>query len=370
MNARMLFPTFFPGNLSGSWVGGQFVLDQAITVLRIAATAKTPSDVSCVPAVFRFTDGTKGQDVVLPVGQQWSDTGPITLTFAAGATLQASLRSGASNCLNSNFGADTNLLVEYKMQAAGDTDSCFGVPCSGICTPTSADPANCGSCGTACSSGKSCISGACGNFPSSCMDGVQDGTETDVDCGGGTCTQCAVGKGCQTNTDCTSNACDTVTHKCVANLCLDQIKDGTETDVDCGGGTCPACPNGLGCQLDSDCTSNACDASTLKCVANQCFDNRKDGAETDIDCGGGVCSACGLGKSCQVDTDCTSNACDASTLKCVSNQCADNRKDGTETGVDCGGPNSCARCGVGQGCLANSDCQPGLSCSLSLHVCQ
>ena len=160
-NSRMIFPSFFPGSLSGTWLGGQFVLDQAITVLRIAATAKTPTSSACPAPVFRFTDGTKGQDLVLTPGQYWSDSGPIMLTFAAGATLQASLRTGSS--CTSNAGADANLLVEYKMQATGDSDSCPGTLCGSFCTTPSSDPSNCGSCGNACASGQACVSGACNN---------------------------------------------------------------------------------------------------------------------------------------------------------------------------------------------------------------
>ena len=72
--------------------------------------------------------------------------------------------------------------------------------------------------------------------------------------------------------------------------------------------TCPACAVGKNCAVDTDCTSNACDAVSLKCVSNQCADHRQDGAETDVDCGGGTCSPCGLTQMCQVDADCNSNA--------------------------------------------------------------
>ena len=554
-NARMIFPSFYPGGLTGSWTGGQFTLDQAITVLRIAVVAKTPTQSTCPAAVFRLTNGTKGQDLVLAPGQNWSDTGAMVMTFNAGDVLQSSLRTG-SICPGpvgaNNTGADANLLVEYKMQAAGDTDACSGTSCSGFCTTTSADSSNCGACGTACTSGTPCIDGGCGlasvggactsaaqcssgtctagvcvsgcpagqvmcgnvcvneqtdqnncgacgtvcNAGTTCTSGVcvtsfcaggtvcsgvcvntntdpnncgqcgivcpagktcsngtcsvvcsagqtlcggngslfctntqtdpnncggcgiacvsgqtcssgacvgapiggfcssnpacasnacdlvtskcvsslctdqrQDGAETDIDCGGGTCGACAVGKKCLANTDCSSSACDNVSGTCASSLCTDQKQDGAETDVDCGGGTCSTCATGLKCQVNTDCTSNACDGQALRCDANQCSDHKKDGAETDVDCGGGTCSTCATGLKCQTNTDCTSNACDGQTFTCDANQCFDNKKDGSETDVDCGGNNSCARCNVGLACLVSSDCAIGHICNPQ-NVCQ
>ena len=47
-----------------------------------------------------------------------------------------------------------------------------------------------------------------------------------------------------------------------------------------------------------------------------CFDFNKDGAETDVDCGGAECWArCSSGESCLVDSDCASG-------NCASNLCA------------------------------------------------
>jgi hypothetical protein len=103
----------------------------------------------------------------------------------------------------------------------------------------------------------------------------------------------------------------------------------------------------------------------LKCIANQCADHRKDGAETDVDCGGNTCPTCAVGKKCLGDNDCSSNACDAISLTCVSNQCADHRLDGNESDVDCGGF-TCPACAVGKMCNRNSDCQFGHTCSTSV----
>jgi hypothetical protein len=201
-----------------------------------------------------------------------------------------------------------------------------------------------------------------------CMDGLQDGTETDVDCGGSFCSPCAVGKKCLVDADCTSKACDAFSHVCVSSQCADHQQDGAETDIDCGGGICPPCFAGQKCLIDSDCVFGACDATTHVCIMdNLCGDHVKDGMETDVDCGGPICQPCPLGNSCLVDTDCTSNACDAVTLICLSSQCIDQHQDGAETDVDCGG-GTCPACAAGKKCNLSSDCQAGLSCSAS-HVC-
>ena len=40
-----------------------------------------------------------------------------------------------------------------------------------------------------------------------CRDGIKNGAETDVDCGGGTCSRCATGRTCNVANDCTSGTC-------------------------------------------------------------------------------------------------------------------------------------------------------------------
>ncbi len=51
--------------------------------------------------------------------------------------------------------------------------------------------------------------------------------------------------------------------------CANGVKDGTETDVDCGGSGCSKCANGKTCTLASDCASGNCadtgDAGVLVC---------------------------------------------------------------------------------------------------------
>ena len=88
-------------------------------------------------------------------------------------------------------------------------------------------------------------------FPASCFNAVMDGTETDVDCGGPTCPPCAPGKMCMNAFDCVSKQCAGL--KCAAPSCNDGIKNGMETDMDCGGPTCPVCHKGAKCLIDRDC---------------------------------------------------------------------------------------------------------------------
>jgi len=92
---------------------------------------------------------------------------------------------------------------------------------------------------------------------------MKDGKETDVDCGGGGCNTCAAGKACLTSADCTSKVC--TGNLCQAQTCMDMVQNGTETDVDCGGSCAPAikCAKGKKGNLDSDCTSGVCLVSKI-----------------------------------------------------------------------------------------------------------
>ena len=127
---------------------------------------------------------------------------------------------------------------------------------------------------------------------------------TDVACGGG-CDPCDLGGKCQTNRDCTSGACDSTSLVCIADSCKDHHQDGNETDVDCGGGNpCPRCSTEATCTVSYDCETGFCDGMSRRCVTSGCTDHAIDGDETDTDCGGLVCLPCASGKLCKVATDC------------------------------------------------------------------
>lgn len=79
---------------------------------------------------------------------------------------------------------------------------------------------------------------------------------------------------------------------------------------------CPEGPRGAPCMRDSDCASNACDAMSRTCASSHCTDHKVDGDETDVDCGGNTCGACPTGEGCNFDTDCQSGFCPYPAHRC------------------------------------------------------
>lgn len=104
----------------------------------------------------------------------------------------------------------------------------------------------CGGCGAGftCIQPSDCQSGVCAmgicQAPTH-SDGVKNGDETGKDCGYplGLPFSCPDGEGCAVASDCESNVCfDGI---CQPPSCLDTVQNGSETGKDCGG-TCLPCP--------------------------------------------------------------------------------------------------------------------------------
>jgi plastocyanin len=182
----------------------------------------------------------------------------------------------------------------------GETDVDCGGPVCVKCGPNQT-----------CNGPTDCVGGSCmmGMCAPTCIDMVQNNLETDVDCGGGTCADCIDGKKCLVNGDCTNNFCRPDTKLCATPSCTDMFQNGTETDVDCGGNACPDCMNGDGCLVNGDCTSGFCNPISDVCAAPTCTDMFKNGNETDVDCGGTCPNDCAVGQSCMGPGDCVSGIC-------------------------------------------------------------
>ena len=100
--------------------------------------------------------------------------------------------------------------------------------------PVCVEPSDCPGADTTCQQ-RACTDGVCGvvNAAESTACTEDDGRVCDGD---GQCVECV-----QT-TDCPDGVCQD--NQCVDPQCTDGIQNGNETDVDCGG-TCPACQQGL-----------------------------------------------------------------------------------------------------------------------------
>ncbi|EDM77682.1 putative lipoprotein [Plesiocystis pacifica SIR-1] len=196
-----------------------------------------------------------------------------------------------------------------------------------------------------------------------CEDGVKNQDETDIDCGGGTCSPCEDGLICSQNSDCISMSC--VDGVCVSATCEDGVQNGSETDVDCGGVVCDPCADGLGCVEGTDCVSQVCTDGT--CTPPGCGDGVQNGSETDVDCGGPGCDGCAEGEMCIEGADCLSQFCDGglcAPADCLSDEdCNEFDSDCTEG--TCTPDNTCVGTPVNEGSVCDDGdlCSTGEVCS-------
>ncbi|MFN2427287.1 MAG: hypothetical protein ABR587_12670 [Candidatus Binatia bacterium] len=160
----------------------------------------------------------------------------------------------------------------------------------------------------------------------SCSDNVQNGNETDIDCGGG-CPPCTAGQGCSAGSDCTSFVC--MAGVCQAASCSDGVQNGAESDIDCGGGSCSMCGNGSACVVASDCVSGTCQGSV-------CVELLADGAPCaqNPDC---VSSICVDGVCCNAACAGTCQACTAAKKGSGSDGVCGNIGNGTDPDNECAG---------------------------------
>ena len=130
---------------------------------------------------------------------------------------------------------------------------------------------------------------------------------------------------------------------CAAVSCTDELRNGAESDTDCGGPECPACADGEACSAGTDCQSRVCGDDDT-CASPSCNDGQRNGAETGTDCGGPCPLNCADGDGCARNNDCQSGVCgtqgcaDGAARCCQAPSCDDNVRNGNESDTDCGGP--------------------------------
>lgn len=259
------------------------------------------------------------------------------------------------------------------VECAQNADCATGVCQGGLCMATGCGDGvkngdetdldcggSCGPCadGLACLASGDCTSKVCTNgvcAAASCSDNVQNQGESDVDCGGATCPKCLPGKACTINADCIGGSCSM---GACAPTCTDMTQNNGETDQDCGGPNCADCADGLMCTSSGDCQSMFCNPNTALCAGPTCSDGYQNGLETDVDCGGPCVTDCAEGQKCFADGDCTSTFCNPMSSTCATPSCTDGYQNGGEAGVDCGGP--CAAACVGSPCASDGACASGM----------
>lgn len=112
-----------------------------------------------------------------------------------------------------------------------------------------------------CTEPSQCTSGVCTGAacqPPRCDDGVKNGAETDVDCGGpagsaDSCPRCGVGKTCGAKTDCALPYCPNGACEQACGLVC-----GAACVATCGNGTCDPGESCTSCAGDCPCTSGTC----------------------------------------------------------------------------------------------------------------
>ncbi len=131
-----------------------------------------------------------------------------------------------------------------------------------------------------------------------------------TDDGGSCVAQKATGSTCGGDNECLSTHC----------------ADGYCCDTACGGsceacaltnseGTCTA--HGAGTEPEGGCAPDVCGVGGV-C---RCADGQHNGTETDVDCGGGVCNTCPDGSDCSIDGDCTNGNCPSQDGVCCDTAC-------------------------------------------------
>ncbi len=222
---------------------------------------------------------------------------------------------GAQSCASADDcpGTDSDCATRTCVDGSCGVDvAALGTSCDdggGVVCNDAGDCVACNDGGDCTEPGYVCLGNSC--VPPQCANGSIDGDESDIDCGG-SCPACADGFMCNDGSDCQSASC-------ADGLCCDGACDGVCEACNVAGSEGVCTLHAAGTDPDDECAgADSCDGNGL-C---QCADGVLGGNETDVDCGGGDCPACADGLACALDGDCQSGNCPAGDGVCCDVACS------------------------------------------------
>jgi cysteine-rich repeat protein len=205
-------------------------------------------------------------------------------TSSTSATSEATDPSGTTDSTTSDTSTSTSTSTSSSTSMTTDDPS----------TSTSAETTTSTTTSDT-TSGTTSDVGVCGDGVVDAGEECDDGNEIDGDACTNNCTIAACGDGAVQEG---AEGCD----------------DGNEVDGDACTNACElaACGDGIvqeGVEGCDDGNSNEADECTSLCAAPSCEDGIQSGAESDVDCGGPMCSKCAVDAKCGGNSDCAEGLC-------------------------------------------------------------
>ena len=157
---------------------------------------------------------------------------------------------------------------------------------------------------------RTCKGGCCGTEPVADNMPASDAAQTAGDCKLVVCDGAGSTKVVNDDMDFTDSGNPCLKDGCAAGTPVSTPQAGTcgpSGTQWCGAPSGPKAGQCVDCNVDTDCASSVCIANT--CAAATCGDGVKNGSETGVDCGGG-CTGCADGAACANGDDCASKVCD------------------------------------------------------------
>ena len=285
-------------------------------------------------------------------------------TGAVGGSTAGTGTGGAAMSTSTSTGTGTVSCVDDVDCGTALAGSCKQKICSSSVCTDMADPTN-----KPANDNNPCTSEACTGDGMPYHPAIQAGMPCEgmagVCNGSGACVQCVINSDCTTGT---TPSCDTTTNTC--GSCSDNIKNGAETGVDCGG-SCKACTGdpcstGGGC-LSGKCVDKVCCATDCNGTCQVCNIQGSLGTCTnapaeqpDPACNALVCDGAGAcktpaGAPCSLNSGCASGICIASTCRVPTNGAC--TEDALCASGRCAG-SICTACSADNECKSNACAAP------------